>query len=197
MKLRSIPISQEEEPTMKNALIMITLVSVTLIIVSSAWAAGEQVNMSAVKALAQRPVDEILTNPPVSGVDIEKYWKEVRSRNRPMIVFFYANNDAPSQRLATLVLYVAREYSSRIDFRSVKVSENGPPSKESAKRLETQFSLDSTPGILFYDNVKNGLVLEQEAYIDADYKEFRTPQMFLWKTYYAESKKALNNLLAD
>lgn len=114
-----------------------------------------------------------------------------------MIVFFYANNDAPSQRLATLVLYVAREYSSRIDFRSVKVSENGPPSKESAKRLETQFSLDSTPGILFYDNVKNGLVLEQEAYIDADYKEFRTPQMFLWKTYYAESKKALNNLLAD
>jgi len=182
---------------MKNALIMITLVSVTLIIVSSAWAAGEQVNMSAVKALAQRPVDEILTNPPVSGVDIEKYWKEVRSRNRPMIVFFYANNDAPSQRLATLVLYVAREYSSRIDFRSVKVSENGPPSKESAKRLETQFSLDSTPGILFYDNVKNGLVLEQEAYIDADYKEFRTPQMFLWKTYYAESKKALNNLLAD
>ena len=182
---------------MKNTLIMITLVSITLIIVSSAWAAGEQVDMSVVKTLAQRPVDEILTKSPVSKVDIERYWKEVRSRNRPMIVFFYANNDTPSQRLATLVLYIAREYSSRIDFRCVKVSENGPPSKDYAKRLEAQFSLDSTPGILFYDNNKNGLVLEQEAYIDADYKEFRTPQMFLWKTYYAESKKALNKLLAD
>ncbi len=182
---------------MKNTLIMITLVSIMLIIVSSAWAAGEQVDMSVVKTLAQRPVDEILIKSPVSKVDIEKYWKDVRSRNRPMIVFFYANNDAPSQRLATLVLYIAREYSSRIDFRCVKVSENGPPGKDYAKRLEAQFSLDSTPGILFYDNNKNGLVLEQEAYIDADYKEFRTPQMFLWKTYYAEAKKALNKLLAD
>jgi thioredoxin-related protein len=181
---------------MKNMLTMIAVVFITLIIVSSAWAA-EKVDMSVVKALAQRPVDEILTNSPVSKVDIEKYWKELHSRNRPMIVFFYANNDPSSQRLATLVLYVAREYSSRIDFRCVKVSENGPPSKDYAKRLETQFSLDSTPGILFYDNIKNGLVLEQEAYIDADYKDFRAPQMFLWKIYYAEANKALNKLLAD
>ena len=89
---------------------MIMLVSITLIIVSSTWAASEQVDMS--------------------------------------------------QRLATLVLYIAREYSNRIDFRCVKVSENGPPSKDYARRLEAQFSLDSTPGILFYDNSKNGLVLE-------------------------------------
>ena len=182
---------------MKNTLFVIALVFITLIIESSAWAVVEKVDMSVVKALAQRPVDEILTNSPVSKVDIENYWNNVRSRNRPMIVFFYANNDSSSQRLATLVLYVAREYSNRIDFRCAKVSENGPPSKDYAKRLETQFSLDSTPGILFYDNIKNGLVLEQEAYIDADYKEFRTPQMFLWKTYYAEAKKALNKLLAD
>jgi hypothetical protein len=182
---------------MKNTLILIALVFITPIIASSAWAGGEKVEMTVVKALAQRPVDEILTNPPVSKIDIEKYWKELYGRNRPMIVFFYANNDASSQRLATLVLYVAREYSSRIEFRCVKVSENGPPSKDYAKRLEAQFSLDSTPGILFYDNVKNGLVLEQEAYIDADYKEFRTPQMLLWKIYYAEAKKALNKLLAD
>ena len=176
---------------------MIAVIFITFILVAAAWAAGEKVDMSVVKTLAQRPVDEILTNPPVSKVDIEKYWQEVRSRNRPMIVFFYANNDASSQRLATLVLYVAREYSSRVDFRCVKVSENGPPSKDYAKRLVTRFSLDSTPGILFYDNSKTGLVLEQEAYIEADYKEFRTPQMFLWKTYYSESKKALDKLLAD
>ena len=182
---------------MKNTLIMIALVFMTLILVSSAWAVVEKVDMSVVKALAQRPVDEILANSPVSKVDIEKYWQELHGRNRPMIVYFYANNDTSSQRLATLVLYVAREYSSRIDFRCVKVSENGPPGKDYAKRLEVQFSLDNTPGILFYDNIKNGLVLEQEAYIDADYKEFRTPQMFLWKTYYAEANKVLHKLLAD
>jgi len=182
---------------MKNTLFMIAVVFITLIIVSAAWAVGEKVDMSVVKILAQHPVDEILTKSPVSKVDIEKYWKEVHSRNRPMIVFFYANNDASSQRLATLVLYVAHDYSNRIDFRCVKVSENGPPGKDFAKRLEAQFSLDSTPGILFYDNSKNGLVLEQEAYIDADYKEFRTPQMFLWKTYYAGAKKELDKLLAD
>jgi len=181
---------------MKNTLLMIAVVFIALIIVSAAWAVAEKVDMSVVKTLAQRPVDEILTTSPVSTVDIQQYWKEVRSRNRPMVVFFYANNDASSQRLATLILYVAREYSSRIDFRCVKVSENGPPGKDYAKRLEAQFSLDSTPGILFYDNSTNGLVLEQEAYIDADYKEFRTPQMFLWKTYYAEAKKALDKLLA-
>lgn len=182
---------------MKNTLYMSAIVFSTLIIVSSAWAVGKKIDMSVVKALAQRPVDEILTNSPLSKIDIEQYWKEVRSRNRPIIVFFYANNDTSSQRLATLVLYVAREYSNRIDFRCVKVSENGPPSKDYAERLEAQFSLDETPGILFYDNSKNGLVLEQEAYIDADYKEFRTPHMFLWKTYYAEAKKALDKLLAD
>lgn len=58
---------------MKNTLIMIAVVFITLIIVSSAWAVGEKVDMSVVKALAQRPVDEILTNSPVSKVDIEKY----------------------------------------------------------------------------------------------------------------------------
>ncbi len=182
---------------MKNTLLMIAAVSITLPMVPSAWAAGDQIDMSVVKALAQRPVDEILTNSSVSKVAIDTYWKELRGRNRPMIVFFYVNHDPSSQRLATLVQYVAREYSRRIDFRCVKVSENGPPSKDFAKRLEAQFGLDSTPGILFYDNSKQGLVLEQEAYIDADYKEFRTPQMFLWKTYYSEAKKALAKLLAD
>ena len=47
---------------MKNTLIMIALVFITLIIVSSACAGGEKVDMSVVKALAQRPVDEILIN---------------------------------------------------------------------------------------------------------------------------------------
>ena len=177
-----------------SACLIMLLVS---LLVSSAWAGGDKVDLSAVKALARHPVYEILVKSPVSNIEIARYWKEVRSRNRPMIVFFYANIDGPSQRLATLVLYVAKEYANRIDFRCVKVVEKGHPSREEAKRLDAQFSLDSTPGVLFYDNVGDRLVLEKEGYIDADYKEFRTPQMALWKIYYAEVEKQLNKLLAD
>jgi len=41
------------------------------------------------------------------------------------------------------------------------------------------------------------MVLEDEDYIDADFKEFRTPRMFLWKTYYNAVRKELDKLLAD
>jgi len=137
------------------------------LLVCSAWAGADKVDLSTVKALAQHPVDEILAQSLVSKIEIATYWKEVRSRNRPMIVFFYSNMDGPSQRLATLILYAAKEYTNRIDFRCVKVAEKGLPSREEGQRLNAQFSLDSTPGVLFYDNVGDKLVLEQEGYIIA------------------------------
>jgi len=40
-------------------------------------------------------------------------------------------------------------------------------------------------------------VLEEEDYVDPDFKEFRTPQMFLWQTYYKAVRNALDALLAD
>jgi len=41
------------------------------------------------------------------------------------------------------------------------------------------------------------LVLEDEDYIDADFKEFRTPSMLLWSVYYSAVCKELDKLLAD
>ena len=62
--------------------------------------------------------------------------------------------------------------------------ENGQPDKETAKNFTSMYSLDKTPDILFYDNVGADMVLEDEDYIDADFREFRTPRMLLWKRYF-------------
>ena len=112
-------------------------------------------------------------------------------------VFFYSNIDGPSQRLATLIRYIAPLYNNKLSFGRVKVVEEGKPEKIRAKQLASMCSLDHTPGILFYDNVGTEMVLEDEDYVDADFKEFRTPKMFLWKTYYKAVRKELDKLLAD
>jgi hypothetical protein len=167
------------------------------LIVSTTKTGDTNIDMSAIRALAKKTVDEILEGAPVSIIETERYWEAIRDRDRPMIVFFYSNINGPSQRLATLVLFIAKEYSDRIYFSRVKVAEKGLPDKNVAKRLKERFSLDDTPGILFYDNVKDKMVLEGEDYIEADFKEFRSPQIFLWKTYYSTVRKELDKLLSD
>ena len=158
---------------------------------------GQSVDMAVVRALAERPVDEILDGAPVQPIEIERYWEAVRGRNRPLVVFFYSNKDGPSQRVATLIRFVSIDYAARLDFRRVKVVEEGRPPRALARDLEARFSLDDTPGILYYDNVGDEMVLEEEDYVEADFKEFRTPQMFLWQTYNRAVRNALDALLAD
>jgi hypothetical protein len=89
------------------------------------------------------------------------------------------------------------DYSDRMSFRCVKVVETGKPGAKLRKDYEARFSLDKKPGILFYDNVGDKMVLEDEDYVDADFKEFRTPKMLLWKTYYSAVRKELDLLLSD
>lgn len=167
------------------------------LIVPTAMASNTNIDMSAIRALAQKPVDEILKDAPVQVIKADQYWGALRGRDRPMIVFFYSNTNQPSQRLATLLLYVAKEYSDRIYFSRVKVCDKGLPEKKAALNLANKFSLDSTPGILFYDNVGDKMELEDEDYIEADFKDFRSPQLFLWKVYHSTVRKELNKLLAD
>ncbi len=175
------------------------LLSITLLaclIVSTVMAGDTNIDMSAVRSLAKKSVDETLKDTAVSIIETDKYWEAVHGRDRPMIVFFYSNMNGPSQRLATLIFFVAKEYSDRIHFVRVKVAEKGTPDKKVAKRLANKFSLDSTPGILFYDNVGEKMVLEDEDYVEADFKEFRSPKMLLWKMYHSAVRKELNKLLA-
>ncbi len=160
--------------------------------------ASKDINMVEVRNLAKKPVDEILDQEFIEIFSIENYWKSVHGRNKPLVVFFYSNHHGPSQRLATLIKYVSSDYANKLSFARLKVSEKAKPTKGLAKQLNEKFSLDNTPGILFYDNSANSdMILEDEDYIDADFKEFRTPSMLLWKTYYSAVRKALDALLAD
>jgi len=159
--------------------------------------ASKDISMKEVREIAKTPVDEILGQETIEVFSLENYWKSVHGRKQPLIVFFYSNHDGPSQRVATLIKYLSPHYTSKISFARLKVSENGKPDKDLAKQLNKSFSLDSTPGILFYDNVNSDMILEDEDYIDADFKEFRNPSMFFWKTYYSAVKKELDALLAD
>ena len=166
-------------------------------ILISADTSAKDIDMTEVRKLAKLSVDEILHGSPVPEIQIKKYWETIKGRKRPKVVFFYSNNDGPSQRVATLIRFIAIDYSDRMAFRRVKVVETGKPDAKLRKNYEARYSLDKTPGILFYDNVGDKMVLEDEDYVDADFKEFRTPKMMLWKTYYSAVRKELDQLLAD
>ena len=124
--------------------------------------ADEDINMNEVRELAKKPVDKILEKSPVDAFAIENYWSNVHGRNKPLVVLFYSNHDRSSQRLATLIKYVAPHYTNKLSFGRVKVVEKNKPDKKTADRLVTMYSLDKTPGILFYDNVGTDMVLEDE-----------------------------------
>lgn len=174
---------------------LITIAALVVILTTDTLA--DDISMTEVRKLAKLSVDEILDGSPVPEIQIKKYWETIRGRKRPKVVFFYSNNDGPSQRVATLIRFIAIDYSDRMDFRRVKVVETGKPDAKLRKDYEARYSLDKTPGILFYDNVGDKMVLEDEYYVDADFKEFRTPKMMLWKTYYSIVRKELDQLLAD
>ena len=159
--------------------------------------ADEYIDMSEVHKLAKLPVGNILQDTPIEIFNIQDYWSSVQGRSKPLVVFFYSNIDGPSQRLATLFKYIAPAYSNKLSFGRVEVADKGKPNPEMAREMASKFSLDKTPGILFYDNVGADMVLDDEDYIDPDFKEFRTPRMLLWKTYYSAVRKELDKLLAD
>src|SRR5262249_18636862 len=121
---------------------------------------------------------------PVRELPRESYWKTVRESRVPVVVMFYSNVDPESQRLATLIRYVAFKYQDKISYYRVMVAANGKPAKAVAADFQKSYSLDKTPGILFYDNDTGKMVLEGEQYIEANFKEFRTPSLLFWNTYY-------------
>ena len=146
--------------------------------------AADDIDMAQVRTLAEEPVKSILRDPPVHELARTSYWKTVRGAKTPVVVLFYSNVDGESQRLATLVRYVAARYAGRFATYGLMVVERGKPGKAIAADYEKEYSLDKTPGILFYDNDRGRQVLEGEQYIAANFKEFRTPSFLFWKTYY-------------
>jgi hypothetical protein len=155
-----------------------------------------EIDMAEVRRLSMLSVEKILENSPVLDISLENYWSDVRGRKKPLVVFFYSNNDKSSKRVATLIKYISPDYTKNIAFARVKVVENGKPDKATATKLASNFGLDKTPGILFYNNTGNEMALEDEDYVNPDFKEFRTPKMLLWKTYYSAVRKELDQLIA-
>ena len=146
--------------------------------------AADDIDMATVRKLAEEPVKDILRDSPVHELARGSYWKTVRGTKTPVVVLFYSNVDGESQRLATLVRYVAAKYAGRFAIYGVMVVDRGKPTKAIAADYVKDYSLDKTPGILFYDNDRGRQVLEGEEYIAANFKEFRTPGLLFWKTYY-------------
>jgi len=79
--------------------------------------------------------------------------------------------------VATLVRYISIKYKDKISTYRVMVVANGKPAEGIAADHEKSYSLDKTPGILFYDNDSGKMVLENEQYIEANFKEFRTSSL--------------------
>ena len=173
------------------------LAIIALVTVPVPMRADDGVNIKEVRRLAKLPVNEILLNSSIEIISTARYWPRIRGRTSPLVVFFYSDIDGDSQRLATLIKYITPHYQNKLSFARVQVAEVGKPGENAASDLRVRYSLDKTPGILYYDNVGEKMVLEEEDYIEADFKEYRTPKMFIWNSYYSGVRKELDKLLSD
>ena len=124
--------------------------------------AADDIDMAKVRALAALPVKEIFRDSPVRELPRGSYWKTIRESSKPIVVMFYSDVDPESQRLATLVRYVATKYEDKIAAYGVMVVANGKPANTIAVDFEKSYGLDKTPGSLFYDNDSGKMVLETE-----------------------------------
>ena len=153
------------------------LLLVTFLGIPALTNAAKNIDMSKVRALAALPVTEIFRDSPVRELPRASYWKTIHESPIPVVVMFYSNVDPDSQRLATLVRYISIKYKDKISTYRVMVVANGKPAEGIAADHEKSYSLDKTPGILFYDNDSGKMVLENEQYIEANFKEFRTSSL--------------------
>lgn len=179
-----------------NILMRFLALASLLAIFAATAGAEEGIDMAEVRRLARQPVETILAGAPVERLALRDYWSTLAREHRPVIVFFYSNADDESQRVATLIRYVAPRYADRIAFYGVRVKARGKPSAGWADELKRKFRLKHTPGVLFYGNPGQHLALVQEEYIHADFKEFRSPRMWLWGTYYRVVQRELDKLVA-
>ena len=157
-----------------------------------------KVKMAEVREVIKHPVNKILDKTPVTLIEVESYLEAIKEKHdKPLMAFFYSDRDPQSQRMASVLKYVASEYVNQIYFIRVQIVQEGKPDKDNAKNLNEKFSLDRTPGVLFYDNTHKDMVLESETYMDVEYKEFRTPNLLIWELYYTTVRKELDKLLFD
>ena len=162
----------------------VRVLALTLGLASWAGANEHVINMTEVRRLAREPVETILASTPFGRVTDNDFSTMVHDSPRPVVVLFYANQDGKSRNLATLARYLALEFSEVISFYGYQVSQGAKVEREALGALQKRYGVKQIPATFFYDNDRGKIELEKEDYAVPTFAEYRTPSMFLWKTYH-------------
>ena len=156
-----------------------------------------EADMAEVRRLAREPVETILSGAPVARISAPAYWKSVRGSPKPVVVVFYANQDQQSRHLATLVRYLALEFSESVVFYGYSVTAGATVDQNALAALRKRYGVTRVPATLFYDNDHGKMELEKRDYSVPSLIEYRTPRPLLWNTYYQTIRKYIRENILD
>ena len=154
-------------------------------------------DMAEVRRLAREPVETILAGVPVGRISDQDYRKLVHDSPRPVVVFFYANQDEKSRNLATLGRYLAMEFKDVISFYAYQVSAGTQVDRPALESVRKRYGVKQIPATLFYDNDTGKIELEKADYAVPRVTEYRTPSMFFWKTYHQAIRDYIKKSILD
>ena len=154
-------------------------------------------DMAEVRRLAREPVETILSGAPVARISAAAFWKTVRGSPKPVVVVFYANHDQQSQHLATLLRYVALEFSGAIVFYGYPVTAGATVERNALAALQKRYGVKKVPATLFYDNDRGKIELERTDYSVPAMIEYRTPSPLFWNTYHQTIRKYIQENILD
>ena len=154
-------------------------------------------DMAEVRRLAREPVETILSGAPIGRVSDATYWKTVQSSPKPVVVVFYANQDQQSRHLATLVRYLALEFSESVVFYGYPVTAGASVEHNALAALQKRYGIKKVPATLFYDNDSKKMELERTDYSVPAVIEYRTPSPLFWSTYYRTIRKYIQENILD
>jgi hypothetical protein len=177
--------------------ILVCVLALTVELASWAAANEPKVDMTEVRRLAREPVETILSSTPFGRVSDTDFSVVVLASPRPVVVLFYANQDEKSRNLATLARYLALEFSEVISFYGYQVSPGAKVERETLGALQKRYGVKQIPATFFYDNDRGKIELEKEDYAVPTFAEYRTPSMFLWKTYHQAVRQYIVKEILD
>ena len=173
------------------------VLALTLALASWAGADEPLVDMTEVRRLAREPVEAILSRTPFGRVSDKDFPTMVNESPRPVVVLFYANQDEKSRNLATLARYLALEFGQLISFYGYQVSPGVTVERDVLAALQKKYGVKQIPATLFYDNDRGKIELEKADYSVPSFTEYRTPSMFLWKTYHRAVREYIVKEILD
>lgn len=162
-----------------------------------AHAAAPAVDMAEVRRLAREPVETIFAGAPVGRISDADYGKLVHDSPRPVVVVFYVSQDEKSRNLATLVRYLALEFSQVITFYGYRAAPGATVTREVLAALQKQYGAKRIPATLFYDNDRGKIELEKADYAVPTLVEYRTPSLLFWRTYHQAIRDYIQKSILD